>query len=64
LEILRPGGVEKWRERLEKIRIDIARMPSKPPVRNFGGRTDIATASECPNLVDELNVHITLTGYW
>lgn len=54
LEILRPGGVEKWRERLLRIWRQVGAMESQPDIHWYGDNA----ASQCPNLADELLVCI------
>ena len=62
LEILRSGGVEKWRAKLQEIGDRIATMPesAKPGVRYFGRyRNEVCDA---PCLADEL--YVCMAGLW
>ena len=59
LEMLRPGGVEKWRGRLEQIRGKIERLEKPPKERDY--KLEIRTphertlyARDSPNLADEV----------
>ncbi|KAL9598568.1 MAG: hypothetical protein Q9219_004399 [cf. Caloplaca sp. 3 TL-2023] len=60
LEMLRPGGADKWRPRLEAMREAIARLETKdkPKIFNYGINGDV---SESPNLA--LEVHVTVATY-
>jgi len=60
LELLRPGGVEKWRAKLEKIRTNVARIPNQPPKALVSDNNVIY--SELPNLRDE--AYIYFRSYW
>ena len=58
-EMLRPGGVEKWRSRLERIRNGVERM-EKPKVYHFG-RSEME-CSDVPCMADE--VLVCMAGMW
>lgn len=62
LEMLRPGGVEKWRGRLRGVRDSIQAMPasSQPKSYRYGKRA--SEASDAPCMADE--VHICMIGLW
>lgn len=62
LEMLRPGGVEKWRARLVEMRENIQALdPSREPgLHRFGRRQK--TATDAPSMAAE--VRITMGGYW
>ena len=56
LEMLRPGGVEKWRHRLEEMRNKIEALDSRfrPSVHKFGLHEH--SASDSPSMADEVFV--------
>lgn len=56
LEMLRPGGVEKWRGRLQEIIDSIRAMPasSMPKIYRYGSRA--LEASDAPCMADEILV--------
>ncbi|KAG9234410.1 hypothetical protein BJ875DRAFT_504717 [Amylocarpus encephaloides] len=56
LEMLVPGGEEKWRARLSDIRARVAAMEAEPEVQRFGQLRK--GASDCPDLNRELFVVI------
>ncbi|KAL9636017.1 MAG: hypothetical protein Q9164_003100 [Protoblastenia rupestris] len=62
LEMLRPGGVEKWRTRLQEKRNKIAAMSleNQPQIQMFGHR--MSNGSDCPSMADE--VYVCMCGYW
>jgi hypothetical protein len=62
LEMLRPGGVEKWRRRLEEIRgkIEALGQASRPAVHKFGRHKN--PASDAPSMADE--VYVCMAGLW
>lgn len=62
LEMLRPGGVEKWQSRLLEIMDKIKVMPSssKPKVYRYGGGEQ--EASDAPCMSDE--VLVCMAGLW
>ncbi len=62
LELLRPGGVEKWRSRLQRVRDSIQAMPaqSKPEIYRYGIRG--SEASDAPDMTAE--ILICMTGFW
>jgi hypothetical protein len=60
LEMLRPGGVEKWKGRLQEIRGRVEKLESKPKGFTFGRRENPAGVYPC--LADE--VFICMASYW
>ncbi len=62
LQMLRPGGLEIWRERLMEMRAQLETLDGKcqPRVRLF--RPQFGGASDAPNLADE--VLVASAGYW
>lgn len=56
LEMLRSGGVEKWRQTLEEIRAQVEALDpaSRPYVHKFGRRKN--HASDAPRMADEVRV--------
>jgi len=63
LEMLRPGGVEKWRSRLEAIRNAVERMEARhKPKEPIFGRRQENRVWESPNMAAEVN--ICLQAYW
>lgn len=62
LEMLRPGGVDKWRHWLQEIRARIEALDSRdrPRVRKFGSGE--YPASDSPCMAEEILVAVA--GYW
>lgn len=62
LEMLRPGGVEKWRERLQGIRDSIQAMPatSEPNTYRYGRKA--CEVSDTPCMVDE--IYVCMVALW
>ncbi|CZR57856.1 uncharacterized protein PAC_07745 [Phialocephala subalpina] len=60
LEMLRPGGVEKWRDRLTEIRNRIEKLEKMPEVYDFHPRSQQGT--EYPFMANE--VYILMCGLW
>lgn len=61
LEMLRPGGVKRWRSRLQRIRDRIEALPvSAKPVSHRYGKSN--WASDAPCMADEILVCVA--GYW
>lgn len=62
LEMLRPGGVEKWRSRLVEMRREIEELDErfKPEVHKFGSQEH--ETSDAPNLAAD--IYVTVSGYW
>ena len=60
LELLRPGGVEAWRERLTEIRSQIETLEKSPEVFKFGKYEN--PAYDYPNMTEE--VFVCMAGYW
>lgn len=64
LEMLRPGGVEEWRSRLEAIRSAVERMEArhKPKEPSHGRRWQGNRVWESPNMAAE--IYVTVQAYW
>jgi hypothetical protein len=60
--MLRPGGVEKWRQRLEDMRAQLEALDpaSRLTVRKFGRRG--RPALDAPCMADEVRVY--MAGLW
>ncbi|KAL8726954.1 MAG: hypothetical protein Q9166_006375 [cf. Caloplaca sp. 2 TL-2023] len=63
LEMLRPGGLERWRPRLEAIRREIEKLPIelRPKERRYGS-SGRYYCWESPDMAAEIT--ITLATYW
>jgi hypothetical protein len=60
IEMMRPGGVEKWRERLVEIRERIESLERRPKTYAFGSHENPAAAY--PHMADEN--FVCMAGYW
>lgn len=62
LEMLREGGVEKWRPRLEEIGAAVEKIQEedKPKIHKWGGRLNLNY--NFPNMLSD--VHVLMCGYW